>query len=244
MLLVLLAVAVAVELGLRRAEPFLRARIIAQLEERFHARVELDAFHVSLIEGLWAEGEGLRIWPATPAAGVAVPAGPAEPLIRLDNFRFHAPLSYGPGSPVHISVVELRGLSVHFPPKRDWQRPTGGDGGGASVVAAAKPTLAAQLVSFRVDTIDCAGAELVLATSKPGKLPTEISIARFKLTNVAADGAMGFEATLTSPRPKGTITTSGSFGPWQTADPGESPIVGQYRFEHADLSGFSAIPFT
>jgi len=32
-----------------------------RLADRFHARVELDSFHVSLANGLWAEGKGLRI---------------------------------------------------------------------------------------------------------------------------------------------------------------------------------------
>ena len=55
--------AAALALVLRRVEPMLRARIVAALEERFHARVELDQFHISLANGLQAEGKGLRIWP-------------------------------------------------------------------------------------------------------------------------------------------------------------------------------------
>jgi hypothetical protein len=39
----------------------------------------------------------------------------------------------------------------------------------------------------------------------------------------------------------GTIHATGSFGPWHTADPGESPLTGDYRFEHADLGGFKGI---
>jgi len=44
-----------------RAEPFLRARIVRGLQKRFHARVELDSFHIALGNGLrgqwgvWAE---------------------------------------------------------------------------------------------------------------------------------------------------------------------------------------------
>jgi hypothetical protein len=39
----------------------------------------------------------------------------------------------------------------------------------------------------------------------------------------------------------GTIHTKGSFGPWVVKDPGESPVTGEYRFDHADLSGFKGI---
>ena len=52
---------------------------------------------------------------------------------------------------------------------------------------------------------------------------------------------MGFEAELTNPRPVGTIHTKGSFGPWVVEDPGESPVTGDYQFEHADLGGFKGI---
>ncbi len=103
---------------LHRAEPFVRARILEELQSRFHARVELDSFHMSLTHGLWAEGKGLRIWPPAEVEGVTVPgtAGQDEPLIRLDEFRFHAPLRYAPGKPFHISLVELEGMDIHMPP--------------------------------------------------------------------------------------------------------------------------------
>jgi len=71
-----------------RAEPYLRARIVEGLGERFHARVELDSFHLSLGNslrgewGVWAVGKGLRIWPPAEVQGIAVPAtaqGNAKP---------------------------------------------------------------------------------------------------------------------------------------------------------------------
>jgi len=240
-LLAALAVAaVLVDLGLRRAEPYLRARIVESLKNRFHARVELDSFHVSLVNGLWAEGHGLRIWPPAQVEGVTVPAGkPPEPLIRLDVFRFHAPLRYAPGKPIHISVVELKGLSIHMPPKSHFGL---GEAHGSGAAASGKPRSAmAALVSFDVDTMEVTGAELVMETDKPGKLPLDFQIARIKLTDIAAGGAMGFEAELTNPKPRGTIKTTGSFGPWRTADPGESPLSGDYHLEHADLATFKEI---
>ncbi len=56
-LLVALAVLAGVVLVLaHKAEPLLRARIVQGLSEHIHARVELDEFHLTLREGLWAEG--------------------------------------------------------------------------------------------------------------------------------------------------------------------------------------------
>ncbi len=225
---------------LHRAEPFLRARIVEALQDRFHARVELDSFHVSLADGLWAEGKGLRIWPPAQVEGVTVPAGQGsagEPLIRLGEFRFHAPLVYAPGRPIHISVVELKGLEIRVPPRSHFGNPAATAGAGPQ----AQHRLGAGLVSFDVETVQCKGARLVVETSKPGKLPMEFAIAHLKLTGVAAGGSIGFDAELTNPRPVGTVYTTGRFGALHGSDLGEAPIQGIYRFEHADLASFKGI---
>jgi len=225
-----------------RVEPFLRAQIVEELEQHFNARVELDEFHVSLADGLRAEGKGLRIWPpaqhpvdvdlstGTPAqvAGVMVP-GPGEPLIELDEFRFYAPLRYRAGMPIHIQVVELNGLRVKLPPKSHFGH-----------LAAARAN-GGGLVKFEVEEVEGSGAELVVGTDKPGKLPLQIAIAHFKLTGIGSGQAMEYAAELTNPRPVGTIHASGRFGPWLGTDPGESALDGDYQFEHADLGGFKGI---
>ena len=238
-LLVFLLLGVAISIVLHRAEPMLRAAIVEKLEEHFHARVELDSFHVSLIDGLWAEGKGLRIWPPANVAGVAVP-GPngkveTKPLIRLDEFRFHAPLRYKPGEPIRIAVVQLIGLDVDVPPKPHFTHvpvPTGG----ATPDESHEPML-----RFEIESMECKRAHLTLETSKPGKLPLEFDIARIKLSHVSVGGSMQFDAQLTNPRPAGIIVTSGNLGPWQVEDPGETPVMGIYRFQNADLGVFKGI---
>jgi hypothetical protein len=233
---------VAIAIMVHRAEPILRAAIVEKLEEHFHARVELDSFRVSLIDGLWAEGKGLRIWPPANVAGVAVP-GPngaveTKPLIRLDEFRFHAPLRYKPGEPIRIAVVELIGLNVDVPPKPHFTH------GSAPVGGVAPGQTSEPMLRFEIESMECKGAHLTLETSKPGKLPLEFAIAHLKLSHVRVGGSMQFDAQLTNPRPVGTIVTSGSIGPWVVEDPGETPVVGGYRFEHADLSVFQGIAGT
>jgi hypothetical protein len=246
---------------LHRSEPFMRARIVQELQDRFHARVELDSFHVSLADGLRAEGKGLRIWPPANVEGVTVPGslqegpvgqGAPEPLIRLAEFRFHAPLVYAPGRPIHISLVELKGLEIHVPPRSHFGNSAAGSTAGiakAGPLAQQKPGAGwnAGLVriekqlSFDVETVECQGAHLVMGTNKPGKLPLEFAIAHLKLTGLAAGESMKFDAELTNPRPVGTIYATGSFSPLHAADLGEAPLAGTYRFEHADLASFKGI---
>ena len=238
-LVLLVALAVAVAVVLRRTEPFLRAHIVEALHDRFHARVELDSFHVSIAHGLQAQGRGLRIWPPAQVRGVTVAPDGGDPLIRLDEFRFHAPLRFEPGKPFRVGVVELNGLDIHVPPKSHF----GHLGGGAN--GPAQPS-AASLITFAVDGIECTSAHFVLESSKPGKLPLDFAFARFSLSNVSggpirAGSVMHFEADLTNPRPVGVIHTTGNFGPWRDEDPGESPIQGEYAFGHADLASFKGI---
>jgi hypothetical protein len=227
----------------RRIEPFLRARIIDGLSQHFHARVELDKFHVSVGNGLhgewgiWAEGHGLRIWPPAAVAGVEVPGGspPEEALFSLASFGFHAPLRYKLGTAVAISEVRLQGLELNLPPRSHFlhlEPPAGGTSAQSSD---------SFHIQFQLGSVTCSGAHLVIGTSKPGKLPVEIFIEHFRLTNIQPDAAMNFEAELTNPKPVGTVHTKGTFGPWQVWDPGQSPIAGDYTFDHANLADFKGI---
>ena len=52
---------------------------------------------------------------------------------------------------------------------------------------------------------------------------------------------MPFKAELTNPIPKGSIETSGTFGPWQREDPGATPLAGRYTFDDADLDTIKGI---
>jgi hypothetical protein len=138
-------------------------------------------------------------------------------------------------------------MDIHMPPLSHFSHALAGNAGagqskGGPPVDESRG--GSRSLSFEVETIECSRARLVLETSNPGKLPLEFAIAHFKLTNIAAGGQMGFDAELTNPKPVGTIHSMGSFGPWLTEDPAETPITGDYRFEHADLASFNGIAGT
>ena len=245
LLLGLALLAIAVNIVAHRAEPFVRARVVRELADRFHARVELDGLRLSLGNslngewGIWAEGRGLRIWPPAPAEGadLAQTGPPIQPLIELAEFRFHAPLRYRSGSPIHIRLVRLKGLEIRFPPRSRMQRAfPGAEPSGANRINEDSAG-----IKFRIDTVDCAGAHVEIQTDKPGKLPLEFVVSHFKVTDLRPGQPINFEADLTNPKPPGKIFATGSFGPWNTSDPGESPINGDYRFDRADLSVFKGI---
>jgi hypothetical protein len=135
------------------------------------------------------------------------------------------------GEPVKISVVQLNGLKIDVPPKRHFAH------------NATEPTEehGTPLLRFEIENITCNGAQLTLETDKPGKLPLEFAIARITLNHVRPDKPMQFDAELTNPKPAGLILTTGTMGPWNVDDPGETPVDGNYHFEHADLGVFKGI---
>ncbi len=240
-LVLLAAAAVAISILLHNAEPIMRAQIVLALERKFHARVELDSFHMSLTGGLRAEGKGLRIWPPVEVQGVTAPgSGSGQPLIALDEFRFRAPLHYKPGAPLRISTVELQGLVVDVPPATRFAQPGIKKDTGSGDAEQVKKAL----LHFRLDSIDCTNVILRIETSKPGKLPLVYKISSLKLTNISPIGVMDFNADLVNAVPRGTIQTSGKFGPWNVTDPGESAISGQYTFDNANLGDFKDIAGT
>ncbi len=241
-LALLVAVGIFIDIAAHRAEPFVRQQLVQALSDRFHARVELDSFHLSLGNtlrgewGVWGEGKGLRIWPPADVEGVHVPEPnpPLQPLIQLAEFHFHAPLRYPAGKPIHITQIRLKGLDVRFPPRSHMQR--------ALEAGNAKPSPSNSLhVSVVVDAVDCTDARFALETDKPNKLPLEFVINHFRLRNVRSGAPMAFEAQLENPKPPGVIHTTGSFGPWIVDDPGSSAVHGDYTFNHADLSVFTGI---
>ena len=237
----LIVAAIGVSILLHNAEPIMRAEIVSGLERHFNAHVELDSFHMSLAGGLRAEGRGLRIWPPAEVHGVEVPpAKSGQPLISIDDFRFRAPLHYSPKAPIRISLIQLRGLVVDLPPASHFSRVSDqkpADDAGSSKVKAA-------LLRFSLDTVECDGTVVHIETNKPRKLPLVFNISKLRLTNIKTDGTMDYTASLENAVPRGAVNTTGAFGPWSTADPGESAIQGQYTFDNADLADFKGISGT
>lgn len=255
-LALLAALTIAAVVAARHAEPLLRALIVEKLEQRFQARVELGSFHVSIAHGLRAEGKGLRIWPPAQVVGMAAGYNSGKPLIQIEEFRFRAPLHYTSGKPIRISQIELYGLTVDIPPEAHFMKqPQPASLAGSQPAAAPQAPAPSQsssaphpagppgadLLRFRVDTVVCNGATVTLENKNPAKLPLVFEIKSMKVTHISSDGAVDFEATLTNPKPKGTIVTKGSLGPWEVDAPGMTPLSGNYTLDHADLSSFRGI---
>src|SRR5580698_2629835 len=224
-LILLASAAVAVRLIIARAEPILRTRVIETLSNRFHSKVELASFHVSLVNGIEVSGDGLKIFGTTDP-------NPYEPgvqaLIGVQGFRFQTALLSLFRSPMHVGTVYVRGLELNIPPVEDRRQMT------------TMGSKTAKIAIF-VDQLICEDAKLVINTSKPGKPPLEFAIGNLKMKDIGPGMPMQFNATLVNPKPVGNIQSNGLFGPWQQDSPRETPVQGEYSFTNADLSTIKGI---
>ncbi len=249
----------AAEYLLHNAGPLLRKRILATLSTRFNAPVELDAFNISLFRGIEVNGNGLRIGYSAGTAPVSVSGSPDHPMIAVQHFAFRTGLRSLLGDtlarrPFHIGDVRVEGLELHIPPSRNRSEPQ-----------RAKHPREPETYGIIVNELQCRDVKLFLESAKsdlgPGgenrRLPPlEFDMGTLDLENVGRHQAMHYDARLLNAKPVGAIHAYGHFGPWanETTDdplagnpdhqPGQTPIDGNYTFDHADLSTIKGIAGT
>jgi hypothetical protein len=233
-LLVVLGVAavVAVVLFVPMSQEKARARLIAALEQRFDAKVELQELRLQMLPTIRAEGRGLTI---RHRGRTDVP-----PLITIPHFSAESSLASFLHR--HISRVDVEGLDIEIPPDRNSEseardtRESGSSEADADEIGNGE--LARTVV---VDDFYATGARLNIIPSEEGKEPKLWAIHDLHMKSLGIGHSMPFQATLTNAVPPGEIATLGSFGPWRMDNPGETPLDGAFTFDHADLGVFTGI---
>jgi hypothetical protein len=205
----------------------MRQKVIATLADRLDSEVELDALHVRFLPTMHAQGSGLVVRHKS--------RRDVAPIISVKAFSVDGALLALWRR--HVAHVELEGLDIEIPPDHDNPtRPTAtsarakgegeNKGGGRDII---------------IDDLASTDARLVIIPRKEGKSPKVWDIHRLLMHNVGIAQTMPFEATLTNAIPPGEIGTKGRFGPWQSEDPGETPLDGTFTFDRADLGVFRGI---
>lgn len=224
-LVVVLVCGFLIRLVISRSEPIVRQRVIASLSSRFQSKVELNSFHVLLQNGIEVSGGGLKIFGKTDPN----PYQPGvQPLINVDEFRFHTPLRDLFRSPMHVQTVFVKGLSLNIPPKQDR--------GEIRKMDTSKMRLA-----IVVDNFICENTKLLINNSNPDRPPMEIAISGLTMRDVGRGQPMQFHATLINPKPVGDIDSTGLFGPLESESPRDTPVQGNYSFSNADLGTIKGI---
>ncbi len=245
------------------AEPILKQRVIANLEQRFQTHVELDELHISVFKGLQVTGNGLRIDQPADASEEAPAAAPsaadafdaklnAAPLISVRSFSFRTGVRQLMEPAMRLDLVRVDGLRIRIPPKQH-ETADSSDGEGSQPgkkkhnllarmhIPSARPNSAASQWKIVVDQIVCADVILTIETDKPGKQPLIFPIRNVTLHDVGRGTPMPFEADLINAKPVGEIASSGHIGPWRVDDPRETHVDGAYSFTNADLGPIKGI---
>jgi len=209
---------------LRKRDAELRTRdwIVQLLSARFQSKVDLEDFHVNVLPRMQVSGEGLSIrYRNRPET---------TPMIRIEKFSFELGFWGIFRVPHRIHHVHIQRMVITVPP-RDMQ-------------ANSRPwalNINTQIPPVTVAEIECDRTVLLVFSNKPGKDPLDWDIHHLVLTEVGLNKSFFFRGTLTNAKPKGEIETRGQFGPWNIDDPGDTPVLGSYGFENADLGPFPGI---
>lgn len=216
----------------------LRQRVIATLEDRLDATVELQSLSLRLYPVVHVVGDKLTI---RHKGRTDVP-----PLISVERLTVRA-------EPVElwrrrISHVQLDGLNINIPPNRgDLLAGMNGttDPADAGPAADDEPSVAASYMKqIVISELEAPDSKLVILRSDPSKPVRTWALHTLKVKNLGAARTMPFETRLTNGVPPGEIDAAGSFGPWNRDDPGHTAIDGRFTFDDADLSVFNGIAGT
>jgi hypothetical protein len=214
------------------AEPILRKRVIATLEDRFRSPVELDELHISLLKGLQVSGGGLRILYFGENDAPGSRADDVAPMLSVKSFEFHTGMRELFQPVMRVSLVRVQGMELRIPPKRER----------GPMLARSKQEVKPRR-SIVVDKIVCSDVTLTIETDKPGKDPLVFDIRDVTLHDVGKGKPVPFDAQLVNPKPVGDIHSSGHFGPWQD-EPRDTPVDGTFSFTNADLGTIKGISGT
>ena len=150
------------------------------------------------------------------------------PLFAINSFAFDLDLGMLRQPRPRIPQVVLEGMSIALPPKTET----------AQTQESAKGAMSSNVV---VDSIDISRARLLILPQRADAQPLDFALQAIHLSSAGAGQQMGYQATLTNPRPPGQILSKGTFGPWNSKSPGDTPLEGDYDFSNADLSVFTGI---
>jgi AsmA-like C-terminal region len=210
---------------LARAWPFTREAVITALQDRFARTVEIRSFRSTYFPpGCIAEGVSFlhREHKGLP------------PLISIRKLTVQG--SYGGllSAQKRVVYVQLDGLHVLVAPKIENRQP-----GGVMPLTDSKSGRSLAIGEIRAD-----GAELEFLSSQRGKEPFKLKIQRLVLDHLGENRPIDFRAALLNTEPPGEIHSTGQIGPWNSEEPGSTPVSGSYIFDDAKLGVYGGIAGT
>jgi hypothetical protein len=197
----------------------------------------------SLLRLLLTEGRGLSARVEGEGLSMRLKSRPtAAPLFAVRTFHCEVAVDSLLHPPVYVSQIFVDGMEIQIPPRGE--RPQSLSARGAQPESATGPAPAPSNRGVTIAKVTIQNAALVLQPKDPRKVPLRFEIQNLQLQSVSAGAPMKYDVSLLNAKPPGTIYSTGTFGPWRSGEPGETPIAGGYLFENANLGVFAGIAGT
>lgn len=217
----ILAVIGIVTFGRKPLEDFARREVMRTAKERFGGDVEFSSLTISVFPHVRIVGTGLVL---RMEGRTDVP-----PLILMRGFQLEGNLLAMLRSAPEFESLRMDGLEIDVPPRRRGEQ-TAKEGD--------RPHPA---IKFTIEDVETQDAVLNILGRNSEKPSLTFNIHALKMKHFQPDGPAAFHATLTNPKPVGEIQTDGDFGPWNTDEPSQTPVKGNFEFSHADLATLKGI---
>lgn len=198
--------------------PFSQQKVTESLQQGFPVTVTFGSFKPVYFPHPGCEGTNVVFKHLAHADSL-------PPVATIERFRIEArylDLFLRPG---YLAKLVLTGFHLHVPAVGTPRQQTSWTPGNSSL---------------RIAEVIADDAELQIARAD-GHEPLVFAIHKAKLASVGRNQALSYEVAFHNPLPPGEIQSNGNFGPWNSTDPGQTPLSGRYRFENADLSVFHGI---
>jgi hypothetical protein len=229
----------------RRIEPYIKQQAEQYLRDRFRADVQIAALRVRLptlspVRMVFTRGRGN--FARVEGDGIVMRIRGREgmpPFFSIKKFTTSVDIGSLFDTPKHVALVTIQGLEINIPPKGE--RPKFGSGTQPDNETQAEEKAKSSVV---IDRVDVDQAALVMMPKDRSKKPLRFDIHTVRLQSAGPGVAMKYDAVLTNAKPPGEIHSVGSFGPWNSGEPGDTPLSGDYTFDRADLGVFAGIAGT
>ena len=214
--IVVLLTGIGIAVSVRQLEPQMRDWLTGTLSRSLESDVQLGEVNLSWFP-LRITGRDLTI---RHHGRTDVP-----PLLVISSFTVNVYASELWGSTV--DYVKVDGMEISIPPrdaatgKRPLPRPAPGNKS-----ATDDPVV--------IKRFTATNTRLVMVPREERKNPKVWDIYELEMAHLTSTSASPFRASMTNPIPEGKIEAKGTFGPWQSDEPGQTPLNGEYTFA-ADL---------
>jgi hypothetical protein len=238
-----------------RFKPYLREQTLNYLRNRFDCDVELGSFDVSMpirdpVRMLFEKGKGAHVRVRIDDIKISHKSRQdLPPLLLMNRLEFQLELSTLWERPVRVDYVKLAKLELTIPPKGARPRlavlsksyASGAPKGGPKAEADASDLVDAAKPMVLIDHVDMDGMKLVVLPRNPDKEPLEFEMKTLRLESAGVGVPMRYRTIMSNARPPGLVQCAGTFGPFVSSEPGESPLSGDYSFKDANLGVFEPI---